>query len=192
MILIQTCYKDTYIYNKQQIMKSIKESIRKHIAIMEDAHKPELSLYKAINKYFKEFGHERGMLVLEKILMDISKKHGPSQVTDKSVGPKSVDGVTIYEMMNEEDESVDKIGDSLIQSEKFNEILKNTYASDFSDEFEYADNIIYWLISDYYDTSIEDELIEYLKDVYGESLLDLYRSGNDSYNDGDDDLEYFV
>ena len=48
-------------------MKSIKESIRKHIAIMEDAHKPELSLYKAINKYFKEFGHERGMWVLEKI-----------------------------------------------------------------------------------------------------------------------------
>ena len=71
-------------------MKSIKESIRKHIAIMEDAHKPELSLYKAINKYFKEFGHERGMNVLEKILMDISKKHGPSQVTDKSVGPKSI------------------------------------------------------------------------------------------------------
>ena len=59
---------------------------------MEDAHKPELSLYKAINKYFKEFGHERGMMVLEKILMDISKKHGPSQVTDKSVGPKSVGG----------------------------------------------------------------------------------------------------
>lgn len=158
---------------------------------MEDTHKPELTLYKAINKYFKEFGHERGMMVLEKILMDISKKHGPSQVSDKSFAPVPVDGVTIHEMM-EEEESVDKIGDSLIQSEKFNEILKNTYASDFSDEFEYADNIIYWLISDYYDTSIEDELIEYLKDVYGESLLDLYRSGNDSYNDGDDDLEYFV
>jgi hypothetical protein len=172
-------------------MKSIKESIRKHITIMEDTHKPELTLYKAINKYFKEFGHERGMMVLEKILMDISKKHGPSQVSDKSFAPVPVDGVTIHEMM-EEEESVDKIGDSLIQSEKFNEILKNTYASDFSDEFEYADNIIYWLISDYYDTSIEDELIEYLKDVYGESLLDLYRSGNDSYNDGDDDLEYFV
>ena len=83
-------------------MKSIKESIRKHITIMEDAHKTELSLYKAINKYFKEFGHERGMNVLEKILMDISKKHGPSQVTDKSVGPKSVGGATIHEMMNEE------------------------------------------------------------------------------------------
>jgi len=172
-------------------MKSIRESIRKHITLMEDTHKPELTLYKAINKYFKEFGHERGMMVLEKILMDISKKHGPSQVSDKSFAPVPVDGVTIHEMM-EEEESVDKIGDSLIQSEKFNEILKNTYASDFSDEFEYADNIIYWLISDYYDTSIEDELIEYLKDVYGESLLDLYRSGNDSYNDGDDDLEYFV
>jgi|694.fasta_scaffold29957_9 hypothetical protein len=173
-------------------MKSIKESIRKHIAIMEDAHKPELSLYKAINKYFKEFGHERGMNVLEKILMDISKKHGPSQVTDKSVGPKSIGGVTIHEMMNEEDESVEDIGDSLLNSEKFEEILNTTYSSDFSDEFEYADNIIYYLISDYVDTEIEEELIDYIKDVYGYQLLDLYRSGNDDDDDGDDDLEYFI
>ena len=95
-------------------------------------------------------------------------------------------------MMNEEDKSVEDIGDSLIQSEKFEEILNTTYSSDFSDEFEYADNIIYYLISDYVDTEIEEELIDYIKEVYGESLLDLYRSGNDSYNDGDDDLEYFV
>ena len=90
------------------------------------------------------------------------------------------------------EESVDKIGDSLIHSEKFEELLKNTYSSDFSDEFEYADNIINWLISDYEGTAIEDELVEYLKDVYGETLMDLYRSGDDSDNDGDDDLEYFV
>ena len=173
-------------------MKSIRESIRKHITIMEDTHKPELTLYKAINKYFKEFGPERGMMVLEKILMDISKKHGPSQVTDKSVGPKSVGGVTIHEMMNEEDESVEDIGDSLLTSEKFEEILNTTYASDFSDEFEYADNIIYYLISDYVDTEIEEELIDYIKDVYGDQLLDLYRSGNDDDDDGDNDLEYFV
>ena len=173
-------------------MKSIRESIRKHITIMEDTHKPELTLYKAINKYFKEFGPERGMMVLEKILMDISKKHGPSQVTDKSVGPKSVGGATIHEMMNEEDESVEDIGDSLLTSEKFEEILNTTYASDFSDEFEYADNIIYYLISDYVDTEIEEELIDYIKDVYGDQLLDLYRSGNDDDDDGDNDLEYFV
>ena len=173
-------------------MKSIKESIRKHIAIMEDTHKPELTLYKAINKYFKEFGPERGMMVLEKILMDISKKHGPSQVTDKSVGPKSVGGATIHEMMNEEDESVEDIGDSLLTSEKFEEILNTTYASDFSDEFEYADNIIYDLISDYVDTEIEEDLIDYIKEVYGYQLLDLYRSGNDDDDDGDNDLEYFV
>jgi hypothetical protein len=173
-------------------MKSIRESIRKHITLMEDTHKPELTLYKAINKYFKEFGHERGMLVLEKILMDISKKHGPSHVSDKSFPPVPVGDVTIHEMMNEEDKSVEDIGDSLIQSEKFEEILNTTYSSDFSDEFEYADNIIYYLISDYVDTEIEEELIDYIKEVYGESLLDLYRSGDDSDNDGDDDLEYFV
>jgi len=172
-------------------MKSIRESIRKHITIMEDAHKPELTLYKTINKYFKEFGPERGMMVLEKILMDISKKHGPSQVSDKSVAPVPVAGVTIYEMMDE-DESVDDIGDSLLNSEKFEEILNTTYASDFSDEFEYADNIIYYLISDYVDTEIEEELIDYIKEVYGDQLLDLYRSGNDDDDDGDDDLEYFI
>ena len=158
---------------------------------MEDEHKPELSLYKAINKYFKEFGPERGMMVLDRILKEIAKKHGPSQMTDKSFAPVPVGGVTIHEMMDE-DESIDDIGDSLIQSEKFEEILNTTYASDFSDEFEYADNIIYYLISDYAGTAIEEDLIDYIKDVYGEQLLDLYRSGDDSDNDGDDDLEYFV
>ena len=158
---------------------------------MEDEHKPELSLYKAINKYFKEFGPERGMMVLDRILKEIAKKHGPSQMTDKSFAPVPVGGVTIHEMMDE-DESIDDIGDSLIQSEKFEEILNTTYASDFSDEFEYADNIISYLISDYAGTAIEEDLIDYIKDVYGEQLLDLYRSGDDSDNDGDDDLEYFV
>jgi hypothetical protein len=172
-------------------MKSIKESIRKNITLMEDEHKPELSLYKAINKYFKEFGPERGMMVLDRILKEIAKKHGPSQMTDKSFAPVPVGGVTIHEMMDE-DESIDDIGDSLIQSEKFEEILNTTYASDFSDEFEYADNIIYYLISDYAGTAIEEDLIDYIKDVYGEQLLDLYRSGDDEDNDGDDDLEYFV
>ena len=172
-------------------MKSIKESIRKNISLMEDEHKPELSLYKAINKYFKEFGPERGMMVLDRILKEIAKKHGPSQMTDKSFAPVPIGGVTIHEMMDE-DESIDDIGDSLIQSEKFEEILNTTYASDFSDEFEYADNIISYLISDYAGTAIEEDLIDYIKDVYGEQLLDLYRSGDDSDNDGDDDLEYFV
>ena len=172
-------------------MKSIKESIRKNITLMEDEHKPELSLYKAINKYFKEFGPERGMMVLDRILKEIAKKHGPSQMTDKSIAPVPVGGVTIHEMMDE-DESIDDIGDSLIQSEKFEEILNTTYASDFSDEFEYADNIIYYLISDYAGTAIEEDLIDYIKDVYGEQLLDLYKSGDDNDNDGDDDLEYFV
>ena len=158
---------------------------------MEDEHKPELSLYKAINKYFKEFGPERGMMVLDRILKEIAKKHGPSQMTDKSIAPVPVGGVTIHEMMDE-DESIDDIGDSLIQSEKFEKILNTTYASDFSDEFEYADNIISYLISDYAGTAIEEDLIDYIKDVYGEQLLDLYRSGDDSDNDGDDDLEYFV
>jgi len=172
-------------------MKSIKESIRKNITLMEDEHKPELSLYKAINKYFKEFGPERGMMVLDRILKEIAKKHGPSQMTDKSFAPVPIGGVTIHEMMDE-DESIDDIGDSLIQSEKFEEILNTTYASDFSDEFEYADNIISYLISDYAGTAIEEDLIDYIKDVYGEQLLDLYRSDEDDDKDGDNDLEYFV
>ena len=172
-------------------MKSIRESIRKNISLMEDEHKPELSLYKAINKYFKEFGPERGMMVLDRILKEIAKKHGPSQMTDKSIAPVPVGGVTIHEMMDE-DESIDDIGDSLIQSEKFEEILNTTYASDFSDEFEYADNIISYLISDYAGTAIEEDLIDYIKDVYGEQLLDLYRSEEDDDKDGDNDLEYFV
>lgn len=172
-------------------MKSIKESIRKNISLMENEHEPELSLYKSINKYFKEFGHERGMLVLDKIVKEISKKHGPSRATDKSFAPVPVGGVTIHEMM-EEEESVDDIGDSLINSEYFEEILNTTYASDFENESEYIDNILKSLVSEYEGTAIEEDLIGYLRDVYGESLMSLYRSGDDSDNDGDNDLEYFV
>ena len=94
--------------------------------------------------------------------------------------------------MMEEDESVENIGDSLIHSEYFEEILASTYASDFENESEYVDSILSSLISEYEGTSIEDELYEYLKDVYGESLIDLYKSGDDDSKDHDNDLEYFV
>lgn len=172
-------------------MKSIKHLIRENITLMEDQNKPELTLYKAINKYFKEFGQKRGMLVLDKIINDISKKHGPIQVSDKGFGPQPTSNTTIYEMMEEED-SVETIGDSLIQSEKFQEILNNTYSTDYTDEREYVDGIIMSLISDYIGTSMEEELFEYMETLYGEDLIYLYRSGEDDDQDGDNDLEYFV
>lgn len=158
---------------------------------MEDNHKPELLLYKTINKYFKEYGHERGMLILDKIVSEIGKKHGPSRMSDDSMLQKTTNGATIHEMM-EEEESIESIGDSLIHSERFNQIIEDTYASDFENEFEYVDNILNELISDYQGSSMETELMEYLEDVYGESLIDLYNSGDDDYKDSDNDLEYFV
>ena len=42
------------------------------------------------------------------------------------------------------------------------------------------------------DTEIEEDLIDYIKEVYGDQLLDLYRSGNDDDDDGDGDIEYFI
>jgi len=79
-------------------------------------------------------------------------------------------------------------------SKKFDEILDSpdNNPSDFSDEFEYADNMISWtldeLIRDTNDNYYEDNrdnLVNFIKDMYGDFLFDRYYSDS-SYNDEED------
>ena len=64
--------------------------------------------------------------------------------------------------------------------------------NDFSDEFEYADNIISYVITkliritnDKYFEINESNIRDYLKETYGEFLLDKYRSEVDEYDEDD-------
>ena len=89
--------------------------------------------------------------------------------------------------------SIDEIGDALIGSGRLEEILDEENILDYSDEFEFVDNVIVQLLYPYSDEDYYDELSEYIKDVYGEMLFDYYKSEmGDDFDDMDDDEDEYV
>ena len=69
----------------------------------------------------------------------------------------------------------------------------NSDPLNFSDEFEYADNILSWTIQDlvreFNDGVIEekeDEVMDYLKEIYGDHLFEIYQSEIESEDDFED------
>lgn len=70
-------------------------------------------------------------------------------------------------------------------SQKFDEMLDSpdNNPNDFSDEFEYADNMISWTVDElayntddsYYEDN-EDDVRDFIKDMYGDFLFDRYYS----------------
>jgi len=78
--------------------------------------------------------------------------------------------------------------------EKYNEAaLKEHEPSTFSDEFEYADNVISHIVQDAIangdvDEEDEEELTDDLKDTYGYDLFDMFRDGSgEGFEDDDED-----
>jgi hypothetical protein len=78
--------------------------------------------------------------------------------------------------------------------EKYNgAALKEHDPTTFSDEFEYADNVISHIVQDAMangdiDDEDEEELIDDLKDTYGYDLFDMFRDGGgDGFEDDDED-----
>ncbi len=89
--------------------------------------------------------------------------------------------------------SIDEIGDALIGSGRLEEILDEENILDYSDEFEFVDNVIVQLLYPYSDEDYYDELSEYIKDVYGEMLFDYYKSEmGDDFDGMDDDEDEYV
>lgn len=84
--------------------------------------------------------------------------------------------------------TIDEIGDALIGSGRLQEILDEENPLDYSDEFEFVDNVITQLLYPYSDEEYHDELFDYIKDVYGEMLFNYYMSemGDDEDFDGED------
>ena len=85
-------------------------------------------------------------------------------------------------------------------SKSFDEMLDSpdNNPNDFSDEFEYADNMISLTVDDlvyntddsYYEDN-EDDVRDFIKDVYGDFLFDRYYSeaNNDDYDDDEEDID---
>lgn len=174
-------------------MKNIRESLRRTLKEMEDDNSKEIAIYKMLKRYTDEYGIERAAKLVQAIVKQLSSTYIPSRVSDDTTAPDSVmeeDNEGFRISTNPGSDSIEDIGDDLISSSKMDSILTNTYATDFSDEFEYADNIIRELVNDYVDSPIYDELYDYVKEAYGENLIELYLSGEDDFFDGDNDEEF--
>jgi hypothetical protein len=83
-----------------------------------------------------------------------------------------------------------------IIKQKFDEFLDrpDNIPSDFPDEFSYADSVIRGVIDELMEESDDDyffdneyEIIDFMKDKYGDFLFDIYNSESD--DDDDDDYE---
>jgi hypothetical protein len=92
------------------------------------------------------------------------------------------------EMDEDEDggmSTIDELGDAIIKSGRLGEILQENNPEDYSDEFEFVDNIMTQLLYPYTDDEYYDELHDYIKDMYGETLFDIYKSKMDDEFDDD-------
>lgn len=94
--------------------------------------------------------------------------------------------------------TIEELGDAIMGSGRLEEVLQENNPEDYSDEFEFVDNVISQLLYPYIDDEYYDELREYIKDIYGEQLFDIYGSDmNDDFDFGDDeefddDEEYVI
>jgi hypothetical protein len=97
--------------------------------------------------------------------------------------------------MNEDEDSEEMDVHSIWR--KYSESAFNEHSpEDFSDEFEYADNIINFIVQDAIangdvDEEDEDELNDDIKDEYGDTLMDTYRDNGGDMGDEDEDDEDF-
>ena len=101
--------------------------------------------------------------------------------------------VDVYgESINEEgEEGFKTIAKRIMLSKKFDMVAAETDPMDFSDEFEFADNFITYLLEDYEERPYYSELFDYIKDEFGEIILSMYGAGEDDfdmYDDFDEDL----
>jgi len=88
-------------------------------------------------------------------------------------------------IIRESDESLMDLVKRIMLSRKFDRIANEMEPMDFSDEFEFADNFISYLLDDYIDEEYYDDLYDLVKDEYGEIILSMY-GRSDDFGDDDD------
>ena len=88
-------------------------------------------------------------------------------------------------IIRESDESLMDLVKRIMLSRKFDRITNEMEPMDFSDEFEFADNFISYLLDDYIDEEYYDDLYDLVKDEYGEIILSMY-GRSDDFGDDDD------
>ena len=121
---------------------------------------------------------------------DLNPKAGFDYIQGSSNDIDTFEGSHKKLYKEEEDEfnSVDVLGDSLMQTQEFQDIFSSMDPSQFGDEFEYADNVIYALVEPFADEDFYEDLYDYIKETYSEDLFDAYYvTVGDGMDDDDED-----
>ena len=79
--------------------------------------------------------------------------------------------------------SIEELGDAIFNSGRLEEILSMLDMDEYSDEYDFVDNVISELTWEYTEDDVYDELQEYLKVVHGEKLFEMF----ERYLEGDED-----
>jgi len=93
-----------------------------------------------------------------------------------------------YESVIKEDDSKKSLSDiarELMLSQKFEKIANEMEPFEYGDEFEFADNFLDQLLSDYDGEDFYDDLFDEVKDEYGDIILSMYGRPHD---DDDEDM----
>lgn len=85
-------------------------------------------------------------------------------------------------IIRESDEPLMDLVKRIMLSRKFDRLANEIEPMEFSDEFEFADNFISYLLDDYIDEEYYDDLFDLVKDEYGEIILSMY-GGSDEFED---------
>lgn len=131
---------------------------------------------------------EEGTICEQCGLSESKCKCGETKEIDEEMCEQGCSDVT--EQVDDYSQGVKSLGDNIIKSQQFNDLISDTDPADFSDEFEFADNLISWSLSDYEDSPFYDELYDYIKNEYSEDLFDAYRVVMGDEFDDTIDIDY--
>jgi hypothetical protein len=134
---------------------------------------------------------EEGAMCEQCGLTESKCKCGVNEELDEEMCEQGCSDVT--EQVDDFSQGIKSLADNIIKSQEFSNLISKTDPSEFSDEFEFADNLISWSLSDYEDSPFYDELYDYIKDVHSEDFFDAYRVVmGDEFDDDDDmlDIDY--
>jgi hypothetical protein len=93
-----------------------------------------------------------------------------------------------YESVIKEDDNKKSLSDiarELMLSQRFEKIANEMEPSEYGDEFDYADDFIDQLLSDYDGEDFYDDLFDTVKDEYGDIILSMYGRPHDDDDDED-------
>lgn len=121
---------------------------------------------------------------------DLNPKAGFDYIQGSSNDVDTFEGShkKLYKEQEENENPFETVANKVLQSQEFQDLVSSVDPTTFSDEFEYAHNMIHYAFEDFEDEDFYDDLIEYVKDNYADNFFDAYQvvvMGNEE----DEDIE---